>query len=1425
VNAVNGVTLMLQDLSISVNEYSNGYKALGVSTSGNVALILSGTNRLEANGNNAVALLKEGEGTLTIQSIDGTPDHILYAIGTGVASAGIGNTPWNTVKNIIINSGTVIANGWGAGIGAYNGNISGITINGGSVTAHSIGSVKDPWSGSTTLTNVIINGGDVIVETYFGGGTTSNIFFNGGSLKATNIGATPTNGSNVVVYMVTLCTGIQNEDVSQILTIASQDGSLYSTNDMWTTNDASGDVYIWLPNGEYTATLGTSSKIFTVNGGSRSVSLQPTLSVNMPVDTTTEGVTASVSLSPNVNINAGDTITATIPLSGTAQNPGTYTVGLTGTGIGTVATQTFAVAKNQNVSTSKTFSFLMPASNVTDLAVTLNFSEAAKHTVSYYNGSALLSSAAYYTGETYTLMDGSGLNKTGYTFGGWGVSGAQTMGTSDVTRTAVWTTNIYKVAFYNGNSKTAEQSFTYNVGTALNASITKTGYTLSGWAETLNGPKVYNVNAIVQNLTAVQNGTVNLYAVWQAQDCSVSFANGGGSGEMTPQSFLHGVAQELTPNGFTRTGYTFTGWTDGTTTYVNGQSITATGNISLTAQWSANSYRIVFNGNGANGGTNMANQSFSYDASQSLTTNTYTRDGYTFGGWAISSGAETATYTNGQSVTNLTTTANGTITLYAVWTPRTYTVNFDANSGSGTMNDQTYTYDAAQTLSENAFTLKGFSFSGWNTIADGSGLNYENKASVINLAVTGSVTLFAQWTADAYSLTFNSSNGVGSMDNQNFATGDIGKVSDNRFVKSGYTFDGWNTKADGSGTNYTASALLMSLDNLTEENPSLYAKWTANNYTVTFNATGGSGSMADQSFTYDVPGSLTANNFTRGSDTFLGWSASSTAETATYTDRQTVTNLTTMANGKVTLYAVWRANTYEVRFDANGGSGDMLPQTISRSEATPLNTNSYTRIGYSFAGWNTSINGSGLSYTNGHQVTNLPGGTAKSITLYAQWTESARYNLNGTVQEGGELISGSMVKLMQGSTIIAQTMTGADGSYFFGNLKSGSYNVVAAKEGKTVTALVIISANTIQNMAIPAVTANNSILVVNSESNSEIPAVVVGGLDILASTESADITMTITSKVENDGDLEQNAIKEKAGTQMVGIYLDMTVKKGTDTLTSTANVLEIIIPYNLSGKTNINVYRYHEGTTMPLVKLVDKPVTTFNDGTFYLDSANGLIHVYASQFSTYAVTYTGFSSSGGGGTSGSPVNIDNENNTFPFVDVPETHWAREAIGWANENGIFSGTSPTTFSPGISTSRGMVVAVLWRMEKNPLVIQGMRFADVAAEAYYGKAVSWANENQVVLGYGNGLFGPEKTITREQMAAILYRYATMKGDDVSKQTPLDNFVDGGKTAGYAQDAMEWAVANNLISGKKDNVLDPKGNATRAEVALILMRFSEL
>lgn len=1477
-----GAYITLKDVSISGTTALNGCVDIA-NTAGNVTINLEGSNNLTGAADRAGIYKGEGSNTLTI-----TGSGSLIATG-GTLAAGIGGK--TNSKNININGGTITATGTknqfndsGAGIGGgYKGNSENINITGGKVTAiGGLGAGIGGGSGSTDSAGnsgiITITGGTIKADSNAGGlgigagkntsgvaGDSGTITITGGNIKA-SMGIVPvgSNGKSLTL----------EEKPWSGTPIVDNRGIAYGMNDVQAID---AKIYAYVDrNGYY--------------------------SITTPASNIQNGITATASISSNSGISSNNTITVTINLSGTAQNPGTYTVGLTGTGIGTVMPKTLTVTKNQNVSESKTFTFTMPASNVTDLAVSLNFSEEAKHTVSYYNGSTLLGSAAYYAGETYTLMDGSGLNKTGYTFGGWGVSGTQTMGTSDVSRAAIWTPNTYKVVFHN-DSATTQQNFTYNAAaTALNGSFTKLGYTFSGWAEALNGPKVYNANATVQNLTSVQNGIVDLYAVWQAQGCSVSFANGGGTGTMAPQSFVHGIAQELTSNAFTRTGYTFAGWKDGTTTYVNGESITATGNINLTAQWTANSYSVIFNGNGANGGTPMVSQSFYYDASQNITPNTFTRDGYTFGGWATTSNGAKI-YDDKKDVQNMTDVQNGTLILYAVWTPNKYNVIFERNTdtGSGTMGSEEHTYDATRALTKNAFTCAGYSFGGWNTQADGTGLHYADKASVINLAMTGDLKLYAQWTADTYSLTFNSNNGVGSMDNQNFATGDNGTVSANRFVKSGYTFDGWNTKADGTGTNYPADSALKSLDNLADENPALYSKWKANSYTVAFNANGGTGTMGNMSFTYNVPQNLTDNSFARGSDTFLGWSTSSTGETATYSDKQSVSNLSTMADGKVTLYAVWRANTYQVRFDANGGSGNMLPQTIGRSDAASLNANSFTRIGYSFVGWNTSINGSGLSYTDGHNVTNLPGDTASSIILYAQWTESARYNLSGTVKEsGGVLLSGATVKLMQGSTIVAQTKTGADGSYFLGNLKSGSYNVIATKNGKTVTALVIITGNMIQDMVIPTAAANNSVLIVSSESNAEIPDLTVGGLDDLASIVNSNITMTVTAKAKEDGDAEQNAIKEKSGSQVVGIYLDMTVKKGSDTQTSTANVLEIIIPFNFSGKTDINAYRYHGGQAGKLTKVTDKPVAPFTDGTFYLDLANGMIHVYASQFSTYAVTYTGVSSGGGGGggTAANQVNIDTAgitggsvkadksaavsgekvtitvapdkehklialsvidasgkeityidngngtytftmpvsavtvrlafdiaDSTFPFVDVPKTHWAREAIAWTNENGLFSGTTATTFGPGISTTRGMVVTVLWRMEKEPSVMKDTTFADVSADAYYGKAVDWANKNGVVLGYGNSLFGPKDTITREQMAAILYRYAELNGYDVSKRIKLDSFTDGDKTTGYAQTAMEWAVANNLISGKENNILDPNGNATRAQVAVVLKRFSEL
>lgn len=179
---------------------------------------------------------------------------------------------------------------------------------------------------------------------------------------------------------------------------------------------------------------------------------------------------------------------------------------------------------------------------------------------------------------------------------------------------------------------------------------------------------------------------------------------------------------------------------------------------------------------------------------------------------------------------------------------------------------------------------------------------------------------------------------------------------------------------------------------------------------------------------------------------------------------------------------------------------------------------------------------------------------------------------------------------------------------------------------------------------------------------------------------------------------------------------------------------------------------------------------------------------------------------------------------LPFVDVPSGSWYEDAVWYVYENGLMAGTSDTTFAPDITTSRSMIVTILYRLEGTPAVSGASGFTDVADGQYYTDAVAWAAANNIVGGYGNGLFGPDDTITREQMAAILYRYAQYKGYDVTASADLSGYSDAAQVNSYALAALQWANAEGLVNGTSDTTLTPGGSATRAQVAVILMRFCE-
>ena len=178
----------------------------------------------------------------------------------------------------------------------------------------------------------------------------------------------------------------------------------------------------------------------------------------------------------------------------------------------------------------------------------------------------------------------------------------------------------------------------------------------------------------------------------------------------------------------------------------------------------------------------------------------------------------------------------------------------------------------------------------------------------------------------------------------------------------------------------------------------------------------------------------------------------------------------------------------------------------------------------------------------------------------------------------------------------------------------------------------------------------------------------------------------------------------------------------------------------------------------------------------------------------------------------------------PFTDISEKDWFYGDVMFVYENGLMLGTSKTLFSPHGTAMRGMMATILWRMEGSPVPKGKNSFTDVEAGKWYADAITWTTENGIFAGYGKDKFCPDDPITREQLAAIFYRYADYKGYDLTVKGDLDKFKDADKITDYAKAAMQWAVGSGLVKGKSGNLLDPQGTATRAEIAAMLHRFIE-
>lgn len=567
--------------------------------------------------------------------------------------------------------------------------------------------------------------------------------------------------------------------------------------------------------------------------------------------------------------------------------------------------------------------------------------------------------------------------------------------------------NVNAPAGSNAPGTPASQTVPYNTaaadksGWAAGDTGKIPGYRFDGWYTAPNGGNKYDFNTPL-------TGNVTVYAHWVGNGYTVRFAGNGATGGGTPdQAFQYNIGQNLHRNGFTRDGYTFAGWkrADNQQAYGDGQWVTnlttqPNGIVTMVAQWSANEAHIRYNPNPPAGKTTGGQGTPNWDGhtgdTPTIGQNGWTIDGYTFAGWATSPDGSGARYAPGARWT-----ANGTLTLYAQWTPGQAGLTYDGNGATGGKTDpQTGKTDEKINVRDNGFTRDGYTFVTWNTQADCKGNAVKPNSE---WTLRGSSTLYACWAGNAQTLTYHGNGATGgNTAAQSGKTGDELTTNANGFTRDGYTFVRWDTAKDGSGTAYGEGKNGVSQYVMKPAGNDLYAIWKANPATIQYrndwpNTTG---STPDTTGDTGDTVTISQNSFDRPGYTFTGWSTSKRGDPSLQPgDKHTLEPRTT------TVWAQWKADPAHLVYNSNIGTVGSETKTVDGvvDQTVKTITNPFDRPGYTFSGWNTQADGKGKAYATGadYVLTANDKSTPKNTSvLYAQWKingASLKFNPNGGI--------------------------------------------------------------------------------------------------------------------------------------------------------------------------------------------------------------------------------------------------------------------------------------------------------------------------------------------------------------------------------------------------------------------------------------------
>ena len=651
--------------------------------------------------------------------------------------------------------------------------------------------------------------------------------------------------------------------------------------------------------------------------------------------------------------------------------------------------------------------------------------------------------------------------RDGYDFQGWGTSsgdttvdyaaGATYSTNAAITLYAIWKIKTYTISYNANGGSGAPSAQTKNHGSNITLSSTKptrTGHTFQGWG-TSSGDTTVDYAA---GATYSANAGITLYAIWKIDTYAVSYNANGGSGAPSSQTKTYGVNLTLSSTKPTKSSTTGNGYTV-TYNYNGGSGSPASATSTRTTNYSFSNWNTSSNGSGttySSGGTYTANTavtlyaqySVSSTSESALSLPTPTRAGHDFAGWYSDSGL---TKFVGNAGASYTPSAN--ITLYAKWNIHTWKVYYNANGGTGAPAEQTKTYNANLTLSSTKPTkasttgtgytvtynynsgsgspasatstrTTNYSFNNWNTAANGSGTTYNSGATY---TANSGATLYAQYIVSSTSesaLTLPTPS------------------------RTGYTFDGWysnsslTTKVGNAGASYTPNS-----------NITLYAKWNIIQYTISYNANGGTGAPANQTKNYGTNITLSSTKPTKASENsngytvtynYNGGSGSPASVIGINTTSYAFKNWNTAANGSGTSYSSGAT------YSANSGA-TLYAQWTPTTVRLPVTLPTPTRANYNFNGWysnsslTTKVGDAGASYT-----------PSSNVTLYAKWslvTYTVSFNANG-----GSGAPSAQTKTYGTSLTLSSTIPARDGYNFLGWSTSSTATSATYSAGGNYTA-------------------------------------------------------------------------------------------------------------------------------------------------------------------------------------------------------------------------------------------------------------------------------------------------------------------------------------------------------------------------------------